>query len=104
MESNSPYNQNFYNSGTLSGILLNEPQLFEFYEECQKNKITILSNNQELCIPYETYGKINEDNIMEITIDLSELLEIDGIHTIYINLENSKGERITATSISLEYL
>lgn len=104
LESNFPYNQNFYNSGDLAGILVKEPSLFESYNECQKDKISIVSNDKELCVGYETYGKINEDNTFELTIDLSELINEDGIHTLYINLENSNEESVIATSITLEYL
>ncbi|MDH3278228.1 MAG: CAP domain-containing protein [Nitrosopumilus sp.] len=104
LESSSPYNQNFYNSGTIAGILVTEPQLFEFYDECQKNKISISSNNQELCLPYATFGKLNDDNTFEIEVDLSEFVSEFGIHTIYVNLQNQKGDRVTATSITLEYL
>ena len=104
LESNSPYNQNFYNSGIFGGILVNEPQLFEFYEECANGKIPISSNNQELCIPYETFGKINENNSFEIAVDVASLVDDDRINTIYINLENQNGDRVIATSITLEYI
>lgn len=104
LESNSPYNQNFYNSGKFSGILVNEPQLFEYFEECDKGKITILSNQKELCVPYATFGKINEDNTFEIAVDMSNLVDDFSIHTIYINLKNKNGENVIATSLTLEYL
>ncbi|MFQ5440431.1 MAG: CAP domain-containing protein [Nitrosopumilaceae archaeon] len=104
LESNSPYNQNFYNPGTLAGILINEPKLFEFYDECQNGKIPIISGDQEMCLPYETFGKINDQNSFEIAVDLSKIVDGYGIHTMYINLENPNGEGVIATSITLEYL
>jgi len=104
LESNSPYDQNFYNRGILAGILINEPKLLEFYEECQKDKILISSNSQEWCVPYATFGKINGKNKIDISVDMSNLLNPNSIHTIYINLENHKGDNVVATSITLEYL
>ena len=104
LESNSPYDQNFYDSGIFSGILVSEPMLFEFYEECQKDKILVSSKSQEWCIPYETYGKIDKDNKIELAVDVSKLLNPNGIHTIYINLENPNGDNVVATSLTLEYL
>ena len=104
LEFDFPYNQNFYNSGILSGILVPEPELFEFYKECQKDKISIGSKGKELCLPYEKFGRINDDNSFEFAMDISELLDDNGIHTIYVNLENQNGENVIATSITLEYL
>ena len=104
LESNSPYNQNFYDSGKLTAVLIKKAPLFEFYEECQKDRILISSNNEEWCIPYETFENKFENNSFEITVDVSNLLDANSIHTIYINLENQNGDYVIGSSITLEYL
>jgi hypothetical protein len=104
LESKFPYNQNFYNSGKLIGVLLEKPSLFEFYEECQKGKILIILEKEDQCISYKTYDMNIENNVFEITIDVSELLNVNKLHTIYMNLENQDGDRVIGSSITLEYI
>lgn len=104
LESNSPYNQNFYDTGILAGILVKKPPFFGFYEECQKDRISIFSNKEEFCIPYKTYDQKIENNTFEIVANVSDLLDEKNLHTIYINLEDQNGNFIITSSITLEFL
>ncbi len=104
IQSTHPYNQRFYDGGELIGILVEKPDLFGFYEECDNKKIEISLGDDVFCISYEMYDVITDEFIFEITANMSHWLKLDGIHTIYINLESLDGEFVPATSVTLEFI
>jgi len=102
----SPYNQNYYDRGELVGMFLEPPPVNSFYEECEVGKIII---NDEFgnanCIDYVIFDNISaHSNEIDISVDVSEWLESNGVHTLYVVLNNENNERVDATSITLEYL
>ena len=102
----SPYNQNFYDQGKLVGMILEPPQTNSYYEECDVQKISFTDElgNME-CIYYEIYNNhSNLSNYIDIFVDVSYWLELDGVHTLNVVLSNEQNESVVATSITLEYL
>lgn len=102
----SPYNQNYYDRGELVGIFLEPPLANSFYEECEVGKIILtgeLGNTN--CIDYVIFNNNSaHSNEIDISVDVSKWLESNGLHTLYVVLNNADNERVDATSITLEYL
>jgi len=87
-------------------MFLEPPPVNSFYEECKVGKIII---NDEFgnanCIDYVIFDNNNvNSNEIDISIDVSKWLESNGVHTMYVVLNNANNERVDATSITLEYL
>lgn len=102
----SPYDQNYYDRGTLASMILEPPPTYSFYEECDIQKIMITDDlgNTE-CIYYEIYDNYSTlSNQIDISVEVSKWLELDDVHTLYVVLLNEHNEQIVATSITLEYL
>jgi len=102
----SPYNQNYYDRGKLVGMFLEPPPSNTYYEECQVGKIII---NDEFgntnCVDYGIFDNSSgHSNEIDISVDVYEWLESDGVHTLYVVLNNANNDRVDATSITLEYL
>ena len=102
----SPYNQNYYDRGELVGMFLESPPANSFYEECDVGKIFItdeLGNTN--CTSYVIFDNNSaHSNEIDISVDVSEWLESNGVHTLYVVLNNANNERVDVTSITLEYL
>ena len=76
------------------------------YEECEIGKIII---NDEFgntnCIDYVIFDNNSvHSNEIDVSIDVSEWLESNDVHTLYVVLNNENNERVDSTSITLEYL
>jgi len=102
----SPYNQNYYDRGKLVGMILEPPQSNIYYEECEVQKIIITDDlgNTE-CIYYKIFDNHNKlSNYIDISVDVSNWLELDGVHTLYVVLGNEQNEPVVAASITLEHL
>ena len=102
----SPYNQNHYDQGKLVGMFLKPPPANSSYEECEIGKII---TNDEFgntnCIDYVILDNNSvHSNEIDVSIDVSEWLESNDVHTLYVVLNNENNERVDSTSITLEYL
>jgi len=102
----SPYNQNYYDRGELVGMFLKSPPANSSYEECQVGKTNIYDEfGNTSCIDYAIFDNISgHSNKIDISVDVSKWLESNGVHTLYVVLNNANNDRVDATSITLEYL
>ena len=106
LDDESPYNQNYYDRGELVGIFLEPLPINISYDECDVEKITVTDESGiKNCIDYKIFynNRVHPDEI-NTSIDVSEWLESNGLHTVYVVLNNANNERVDATSITLEYL
>jgi hypothetical protein len=75
-----------------------------FYEECAPKKITVSSDDNILCIDYETYDLYSESGNIQISTNVSNWLNDDNLKTLYINLIDDNDEVISASSVTLNFL
>ncbi len=102
-----PYNIPYYDQGELVGLLVPILPPNKFYQECSPGMIKTTDEKGNLfCVMYETYKDFSQNpERINIEADVSQWLKRDGLHTIYLVLENANtGEKVTAISITLEYL
>ncbi|MGI0089909.1 MAG: hypothetical protein ACREAF_06160, partial [Nitrosopumilaceae archaeon] len=101
-----PYNQIYYDSGKLVGIIVKHPSASNHYEECDVGKIRVTNNRSgENCIDYTTFdNKIRDSGDIDVSVDVSKWLAKDELHTLYVILNYANGDQVAATSVTLEYL
>lgn len=101
-----PYNNNYYDHGTLDGLLAPKLGLGTQYKECLEGSMLITKENgQDACVSYEIYNdETSDDSRFDITADVSRWLQEPGFHTVGIYLKSPKGELVLASSVTLEYL
>ena len=107
LNNQAPYNIGYYDQGELVGLLVPILPPNRYYEECSPGMIKSTDEEGNLsCISYESYTNFSQSpNRINIKTDVSKWLEREGLHTIYLVLENKDtGEKVAATSITLEYL
>ena len=101
-----PYNAGYYDQGRFVGMLVEPPQTGYYYEECDIGKLTTNGTDGIQCVDYVIYDEIGgQINQVNISADVSQWLSQNGLHTIYVTLEDTTtGELVEAASITLEYL
>ena len=106
LNSEKPYSNPYYDSGMLAGIIVHESES-QRYNECEDGKLVIETEfDKNLCISYKTYSnKSLEENEIDISIDVSDWLNQNGVHTMYVQIYDINNDRmVEATSLTLEYL
>ncbi len=100
-----PYNQIYYDSGKLVGIIVKHPSASN-YEECGVGKIRVTNSRSGVnCIDYATFDNKNKDSSgIDVSVDVSKWLAKDELHTLYVILNYVNGDQVAATSVTLEYL
>jgi uncharacterized protein YkwD len=106
LDNSPPYNARFYSQGSYVGTIVKEPTGNFYYPECSPGKINVTSSgNTYQCLDYATYENNSPNpNAINLVVDVSKWTNSDGLHTIYVNLKDSSGKVVPATSLTLEYL
>lgn len=100
-----PYNLGYYDSGDIVGVILERPPPNHFYKECSPAKITVISNGTSKCVDYVIFdNKSSYPNGIDISVDVSKWVGNNGLHTVYLSLNDPKGNEVQVTSLTLEYL
>lgn len=102
----SPYNAGYYDQGTDVGMIVPKLSGNYYYPECSPGKMTVTSSDgTNQCLDYTTYQNNSANpNSINVSVDVSKWTNSDGLHTIYLNLKDSNGNLVQATSLTLEYL
>jgi len=106
LNNSPPYNAGYYDQGTDVGMIVPVLTDNSYYPNCASGKITVSSlDGSTECLSYSVfhYNSANP-SVINTTIDVSKWLGTDGLHTIYLNLKDSSGNLVQATSLTLEYL
>jgi hypothetical protein len=99
-----PYNLTYYDSGTLIGLIIDRSAYSE-YQQCTDSKIGFYSEKGIVCADYAFYDNKSQDShVIDISADVSKWLGKEGLHTIYVVLQDENGNMTYATSLTLEYL
>ncbi len=100
-----PYSLNYYDPGTLTGMLLKPPTAGS-YQECGRGMLLVTDGFWDRdCVKYAVFDRTNDDpGVINVSVDVSKFLTPEKIHTLYIILKNETYDDITATSLTLEYL
>jgi uncharacterized protein YkwD len=106
LDNSSPYNAGYYDQGTDVGMVVPKPVGNSYYPECSPGKITVTSTDGSTqCLDYSMYQNNSASpNAINTVVDVSKWLGTNGLHTIYVNLKDSSGNLVQATSLTLEYL
>lgn len=101
-----PYHAGYYDQGTDVGIIMPKLTGGYYYPECSPGKTTVTSSDgSSECLDYATYdNNPTNPNAINVAVDVSKWTNSDGLHTIYVNLKDSNGNLVSATSLTLEYL
>jgi hypothetical protein len=106
LDNSSPYNAGYYDQGTDIGMIVPQPAGNSFYQECAPGKITAsFSDGKNDCLDYSMYRNNSDNpNSIDTIIDVSKWTNLNGLHTIYVNMKDSAGKIVSSTSLTLEYL
>jgi uncharacterized protein YkwD len=106
LNNKAPYNMGYYDQGTLAGEILPSLGPTMAYKECTPGKIQITEGNStNLCIDYVTVSNTSNSPLeINLAADVSKWQNDGQLHTIYLNLKDLKGNKVQATSLTLEYL
>lgn len=102
----TPYDLHYYDQGKLVGEVVPDLGSNMHYQECYSGKIAVSTTNGEnLCLDYITVTSItNSQSHVAFTADMTRFMTIGELHTIYFMIKDQNGNKVSATSLTLEYL
>ncbi len=106
LNNKAPYNIGYYDQGTLAGEILPALGPNMAYKECSPGKIQVTEENStNLCVDYVTVSDTGNSPLeINLAADVSKWQNDGKLHAIYLNLKDPKGNKVQATSLTLEYL